>query len=294
MSITSSMFDSIKSALATDNESNKSGYADILKTPVGNTFTVRLLPDGKNPQNTFFHYFQHGWNSFATGQYTSALSLQTFGERDPIAEERYKILRTGSEEEKEKAKAIMRSEKWLVNVYVVNDPVNPENNGKVKILRYGKQIHNIIMDAIEGEDAADLGPRIFDLGPNGTNFRVKVEKQGDYPTYVSSKFAMPSAIDGVNDNNMQSIYGGTIDLTSVFTAKSPEDLKVMLDDHFYCNESGSVNTTSDSGGVSESYSSTEPAVQTSVPEPVTTPSSDNQTKETEDEVLKELLAGIDL
>jgi len=288
------MFDSIKSALATDNESNKSGYADILKTPVGNTFTVRLLPDGKKPQNTFFHYFQHGWNSFATGQYTSALSLQTFGERDPIAEERYKILRTGSEEEKEKAKAIMRSEKWLVNVYVVNDPVNPENNGKVKILRYGKQIHNIIMDAIEGEDAADLGPRIFDLGPNGTNFRVKVEKQGDYPTYVSSKFAMPSAIDGVNDNNMQSIYDSTIDLPSVFTAKSPEDLKVMLDDHFYCNEGGSVNNTSDSGGVSESYSSTEPAVQTSVPEPVTTPSSDNQTKETEDEVLKELLAGIDL
>jgi hypothetical protein len=295
MSITSSMFDSIKSALATDNESNKSGYADILKTPVGNTFTVRLLPDGKNPQNTFFHYFQHGWNSFATGQYTSALSLQTFGERDPIAEERYKILRTGSEEEKEKAKAIMRSEKWLVNVYVVNDPVNPENNGKVKILRYGKQIHNIIMDAIEGEDAADLGPRIFDLlGPNGTNFRVKVEKQGDYPTYVSSKFAMPSAIDGVNDNNMQSIYDGTIDLPSVFTAKSPEDLKVMLDDHFYCNEGGSTNTTSNANNVSESYRSSTPVVQTSVPEPVSAPSSNNQTKEDEDEVLKELLAGIDL
>ena len=294
MSITSSMFDSIKSALATDNESNKSGYADILKTPVGNTFTVRLLPDGKKPQNTFFHYFQHGWNSFATGQYTSALSLQTFGERDPIAEERYKILRTGSEEEKEKAKAIMRSEKWLVNVYVVNDPVNPENNGKVKILRYGKQIHNIIMDAIEGEDAADLGPRIFDLGPNGTNFRVKVEKQGDYPTYVSSKFAMPSAIDGVNDNNMQSIYDGTIDLPSVFTAKSPEDLKVMLDDHFYCNEGGSTDTGSTSNSVSESYSSPTPVVQTSVPDLVSVPSSNNQTKEGEDEVLKELLAGIDL
>ena len=290
MSITSSMFDSIKSALATDNESNKSGYADILKTPVGNTFTVRLLPDGKNPQNTFFHYFQHGWNSFATGQYTSALSLQTFGERDPIAEERYKILRTGSEEEKEKAKAIMRSEKWLVNVYVVNDPVNPENNGKVKILRYGKQIHNIIMDAIEGEDAADLGPRIFDLGPNGTNFRVKVEKQGDYPTYVSSKFAMPSAIDGVNDNNMQSIYDGVIDLPSVFTAKSPEDLKVMLDDHFFCNSGGSDN----SNNVTESYSAPTSVVQTSVPTPTEDTPSNDKPKEDDDEVLKELLAGIDL
>jgi len=148
------------------------------------------------------------------------------------------------------------------------------------------------MDAIEGEDAADLGPRIFDLGPNGTNFRVKVEKQGDYPTYVSSKFAMPSAIDGVNDNNMQSIYDGTIDLPSVFTAKSPEDLKVMLDDHFYCNEGGSTNTNSEVNNVSESYSSSTTVVQTSVPEPA--PSSNNQTKEDEDEVLKELLAGIDL
>tara|TARA_R110000772_G_scaffold23668_2_gene63179 strand:- start:413 stop:1264 length:852 start_codon:yes stop_codon:yes gene_type:complete len=283
------MFDSIKSALATDNESNKSGYADILKTPVGNTFTVRLLPFSKKPQNTFFHYFQHGWNSFATGQYTSALSLQTFGERDPIAEERYKILRTGSEEDKEKAKAIMRSEKWLVNVYVVNDPANPENNGKVKIFRYGKQIHNIIMDAIEGDDAADLGPRIFDLGPNGANFRIKVEKQGEYPTYVSSKFAMPSAIDGVTETNMQSIYDSVIDLTSVFTAKSPEDLKVMLDDHFYCNDGSSTDT---SNSVSESYNSHSSVVQTSVPVPA--PSSQNQTKEDEDEVLKELLAGIDL
>jgi len=290
MSITSSMFDSIKSALATDNESNKSGYADILKTPVGNTFTVRLLPFAKNPQNTFFHYFQHGWNSFATGQYTSALSLQTFGERDPIAEERYKILRTGSEEEKEKAKAIMRSEKWLVNVYVVNDPVNPENNGKVKILRYGKQIHNIIMDAIEGDDSADLGSRIFDLGSNGCNFRVKVEKQGDYPTYVSSKFAMPSAIDGVTETNMQGIYDDVIDLTSVFTAKSPEDLKVMLDDHFFCSSDSSDN----SNEVTESYSAPTPVVQTSVPTPTEDTSSNDKPKEDDDEVLKELLAGIDL
>ena len=71
----------------------------------------------------------------------------------------------------------MRSEKWLVNVYVVNDPVNPENNGKVKILRYGKQIHNIIMDAIEGEDAADLGPRIFDLGLTVLTLELKLRSK---------------------------------------------------------------------------------------------------------------------
>ena len=285
MSITSSMFDSIKSALAADNESSKSGIADILKTEVGNTYTVRLLPFGKDPKKTFFHFYQHGWNSFATGQYTSALSLQTFGERDPIAEERYRILRTGSEEEKEKAKAIMRSEKWLVNVYVVNDPVNPDNNGKVKILRYGKQIHNIIMDAIEGEDSADFGPRIFDLGPNGVNFRVKVEKQGDYPTYVSSKFAMPGAIEGLDDEDHKKIYDNVIDLTTVFTTKSYDELKTMLDEHFYVNDGSAAKVEETT--VTEVASS--PVVTDTAP-----PVQEEKKSDNEDEVLKELLDGLDV
>ena len=282
--ITSSMFDSIKSALAADNESSKSGISEILKTEVGNTYTVRLLPFGKDPKKTFFHFFQHGWNSFATGQYTSALSLQTFGERDPIAEERYKILRTGSEEEKEKARAIVRSEKWLVNVYVVNDPVNPDNNGKVKILRYGKQIHNIIMDAIEGEDSADFGPRIFDLGPNGVNFRVKVEKQGDFPTYVSSKFAMPSAIDGLDEDNHKQIYDNVFDLSTIFTVKSYDELKAMLNEHYYvADTSSSVDEVESPAPVSTPSPQSEP--QATEPK---------EKKEDEDEVLKELLDGIDL
>ena len=282
--ITSSMFDSIKSALAADNDNNKSVIGDILKTPPGNTFTVRLLPYAKDPSKTFFHYYQHGWNSFATGQYTSAISLQTFGERDPIAEERYKILRTGNEEEKEKAKAIVRSEKWLVNVYVVNDPVNPENNGKVKMLRYGKQIHNIITDAIEGEDAAELGPRIFDLGPDGVNFRVKVEKQGDFPTYVSSKFGMPSAIDNLDEDRHNTIYENVFELSSVFSVKSANELKTMMDGHYYVRDSSTDNTV-----IVDT-----PIEETSVPTPVTAPVAETKKDDNEDEVLKELLEGLDV
>jgi len=278
------MFDSIKSALAADNDNNNSAIGDILKTPPGNTFTVRLLPYAKDPSKTFFHYYQHGWNSFATGQYTSAISLQTFGERDPIAEERYKILRTGNEEEKEKAKAIMRSEKWLVNVYVVNDPVNPENNGKVKMLRYGKQIHNIITDAIEGEDAAELGPRIFDLGPNGVNFRVKVEKQGDFPTYVSSKFGMPSAIDNLDEDKHEVIYDNVFDLTSVFSVKSVGELKTMMDEHYYVRDASADNNVVKDVVVNTPIESA----------PVATPVTETKKDDNEDEVLKELLEGLDV
>ena len=286
--ITSSMFDSIKSALAADNNNNKSAIGDILKTPPGNTFTVRLLPFAKDPSKTFFHYFQHGWNSFATGQYTSAISLQTFGERDPIAEERYKILRTGNEEEKEKAKAIMRSEKWLVNVYVVNDPVNPENNGKVKMLRYGKQIHNIITDAIEGEDASELGARIFDLSPNGCNFRVKVEKQGDFPTYVSSKFGMPGAIDNLDEDKHKELYDNVFELSSVFNVKSADELKAMMDEHYYVRDASTDNN------VVENVIVDTPIENVIVDTSVVTPVNETKKDDDEDEVLKELLEGLDV
>jgi hypothetical protein len=168
-----------------------------------------------------------------TGQFQSSISPQTWGERDPIAEARYRLSRTGSEEEKEKAKALNRKENWLVNVYVVKDPDNPENEGKVKILRFGRQLHKIVMEAMEGEDAEEFGERIFDLSKDGCNFRVKVEEQGGYPTYVSSRFAMPAEISGVTTSTIKDVYEQTFDLENVFPVKSYDELQTMLNEHYH-------------------------------------------------------------
>ena len=227
-----SMFESIKGALA-ESKTNQNNYNEIIQCRPGNTYTVRLLPYAKSPKDTFFHYYNHGWVSFATGQYVQALSPQTFGERDPIAEARYKDSRMGTDEEKEKSQAIRRMEKWLVNVYVVDDPTNPDNNGKVKLLRYGKQLHKIITEAIEGEDAEEFGPRVFDLGADGVNFKIKVEQQGDYPTYVSSRFTTAGKID-LSDDQQEKAYTGVFDLSQVFPLKSYDELKQMLDEHYFC------------------------------------------------------------
>jgi len=228
------MFDSIKSAL-TKNNNQQSKNKDILKCEVGNTYTVRLLPNTTDPQKTFFHYYTFGWTSFCTGQYVSAVSPSSFGGRDPIAEYRYKVLKTGTEEEKQKARAIIRSEKWLVNAYIVNDPVTPENNGKTMIVRYGKQLHKIIMDAIEGDGAEDLGSRIFDLSDKGCNLKIKVEQQGDYPTYVSSKFALPKAVEGLDKSKFDDVYKNIHDLETVLPARSYDEMKNMLDEHYFCS-----------------------------------------------------------
>ena len=271
------MFESIKSALQKNN--TQSSYKDILKVEVGNNYTVRLLPNVNNPDKTFFHYYSVGWTSFSTGQYITYVSPATFGERDPVLEAKYRIMRddSQSEELKKKADSIRRTEKWLVNAYVVKDPTNSENDGKIMIVRYGKQLHKIIMDAIEGESAEDFGPRIFDLSSNGCNLLIKVEKQGDYPTYVSSKFTMPKAIDGLENDKVDSIYNNVIDLTSVLPVKSFNEIQELLDEHLYCRES-----------VTAAPEKTESVVKET--KPTTNESSDDLIDESK---VNELLRGLD-
>jgi gp32 DNA binding protein like len=280
-SFTSSMFESIKSALTKENTNSSNKQKDFLRTEVGNTYTVRLLPNIKDPSKTFLHYYSHGWNSFSTGQLITLVSPSTWGQRDPIAEERYRILRNGTDEEKEKARAIVRTERWLVNAYVINDPVNEENNNKVKILRFGRQLHKIIKDAMEGEEADELGPRIFDLSPKGVNLKIKVEKQGDYPTYVSSKFTSPKEVEGLDDESYDKIYKSVFDLESYISAKSYDELKAMLDTHYFCK-----TEPDDSEPIAQVKESSKPAIKQTV-EIVKDPKA-SKPKET-DESLEKLL-----
>ena len=264
----SNMFQSIKAALSKDEDKGSGLYTEILKTTAGNTYTIRLLPYSKDPSKTFFHHYTHGWNSFATGKYVQALSPTTFNERDPISEERFRAMRTGTEDEKSRMGAVRRSEKWLVNVYVIDDPSNPDNNGKVKILRYGKQLQKIIMEAIEGEDSEEYGEKIFDLGSEGVNFKVKVEQQGDYPTYVASRFTTTNKLK-LSEDEQKAIYDSTYDLTKVNSIKSYDELKQMIDDHIYVRTDAAPNTESQpqsrtSSPVIERRPVSQPAVETSV------------------------------
>ena len=58
-SLTSSMFESIKSALTKETAGSSNKQKDFLRTEVGNTYTVRLLPNMKDPTKTFLHYYSH-------------------------------------------------------------------------------------------------------------------------------------------------------------------------------------------------------------------------------------------
>lgn len=278
----SSLFDSIKGALSNQEENNS--YANILSMKVGNTYTVRLLPNVEAPDKTFFHYYTVGWESFATGQYVQSVSPQSFGERDPILEARYRIYKHGTDDEKEKIKAVRRSEKWLVNAYVVDDTENPENNGQIKIIRYGKQLDKIIRRAIDGEDSDEFGAKVFDLGPDGVSLKIEVESQGEYPTYVSSRFTGAKSDLGLSDEKMKEIYAGVHSLEDVYQVKSYEELEKMFEEHYNVDVATSSNESS-SVEVDTDVQATSPSIDSI--------SNTTASVEDDDPVVAELLAGIE-
>lgn len=228
---TTSLFESIKDAINKNNTNTESRFKDFMKFEVDKTYIVRLLPTVKNPERTFFHYYNHTWKSITNNNVISVLCPNTYGEKCPIDEYRSKIYMSKNDSEIERIKPLKRNENWLVNAYVIKDPTNPENQGKVKIIRYGKQLAKIIDDAISGDDSDEFGAKIFDLSPNGCSLKIKVEKnEGGYATYVGSKFMSPSEIEGLGD--VDEIYNSAKNLDDIFEHKSYEDIKGLLSKHF--------------------------------------------------------------
>ena len=213
-----SMFESIKDSLKNEKGTGNSSYKDIMKLETGNTYTIRFIPNVKDPKMTFFHYFHHGWTSNETGQYVDSTCPTTWQERCPICEERFKLYKKGDEKSKALASLIRRMDKHYANVYVVNDPVNEENNGKIKVLRMGIRLYEKVQSAIDGDDADEFGSRVFDFSDAGCNFKIKVESSQDgnkkFANYSNSRFTAPGAIPGMTADKIQELYASIFDLTS--------------------------------------------------------------------------------
>lgn len=296
MTNTKSMFEAIKQSLSSKkNEGGGSGlYKEILKFTAGNTYLVRLVPYPASPSDSIFKHFMHGWNSNATGKFVSAMCPTTFGENCPIDAYYLKTYRSGTSSEKEAAKVLSRKENWMVNVYVISDPTTPENEGKVKILRYSKELAKIIDSALSGDDAEEFGvERVFDV-LGGCTLRIKCENRAEkgrtskMVTYSSSKFLSASPLD-LTEEDLKRIYDSVHDLKTVNKQNTPAEMQRLLDEHFFNLTTGSVydeTVTNDSEGEYSKQSLESVSNYSSTAETV------EETDETTDETLKKLLADL--
>ena len=104
---------------------------------------------------------------------------------------------------------------YYSNICVVKDPGNPDNEGKVFLFRYGKKIHDKIMDAVNGDELEGRdGYNPFDFW-TGANFKLRAKKVAGYPNYDSSEFESPGTLEDLDDAQLESIWKREFALQSI-------------------------------------------------------------------------------
>ncbi len=239
------MFDRIKEALNKSASTGSGQFDNIMKFPAGHTYTIRLLPIVEEGKEPLFHHWVNSWTSKSTASFISALSLKTFGERDPITELRWKLFKAWKDanpnaENKEFNGEITEREQWLINAVWIDNPENPELNGTVQILRMGPQLKAIIDAATEGARADELGWEIFDPTA-GHDFKIVAAKQGVFTTFKDSTITTKSKTK-LTDDDVDKLYEKVHDLTQIYAVKTYDELTTMLNEHFFCDQKAPTGT----------------------------------------------------
>ena len=164
-----------------------------------------------------------------TGQWYIENSLTTIGQNDPVSEMNSAYWNSGVESDKEIARRQKRKLQYFANILVVEDPANPQNEGKVMLYRFGKKIFDKCMEAMQPafEDETPVNP--FDFW-EGANFKLKIRKVDGYWNYDKSEFAAPSAVFD-DDEQIEEVWKKQYPLsefTGASNFKSYEELKTRM------------------------------------------------------------------
>ena len=119
---------------------------------------------------------------------------------------------------------------YISNVYVIKDPANPQNEGTIRLYKFGKKIWDKLNDKMnpQFEDETPVNP--FDLW-EGCNFKIKIRKLDGFSNYDKSEFESPLPLDE-DDAKMEEIWKGEHSLeefTDQKNFKSYAELKEKME-----------------------------------------------------------------
>ena len=191
----SSNFDAITKALETkmtpeNQQSNNKYQDDRLWKPeldkTGNGYAVlRFLPASNGEEMPWQRVWTHAFQD--KGGWFIENSLTTLNQKDPVSEENTRLWNTGIDSDKDIARKRKRKLSYYANIFVVSDPKHPEQEGQVKLFKFGKKIFDKITEAMQPafEDEQAINP--FDFW-KGANFKLKIRKVDGYWNYDKSEF----------------------------------------------------------------------------------------------------------
>ncbi len=242
----SNSLDKLLGAVEKDNapQEKKSYVDERLWKPTmdktGNGYAViRFLPSVDGEDMPWVKVWNHAFQG-PTGQWYIENSLTTIGQKDPVSEMNTAYWNSGVESDKEIARKQKRKLQYFSNIYVIEDPSNPENEGKVFLYRFGKKIFDKILETMQPafQDETAINP--FDFW-EGANFKLKLRKVDGYWNYDKSEFDTPSPLLK-DDDKLEKLWKSQyplVEFSATTNFKSYDELKTRLNTVL----SGTVNTS---------------------------------------------------
>jgi hypothetical protein len=193
---------------------------------------IRFLPapavDGDDAL-PWVRVFNHGFQG--PGGWYIENSLTTLNQKDPVSEYNSVLWNSGIEANKEIARKQKRRLTYIANVLIVSDPKNPENEGQIKLYKFGKKIFDKLTEAMDPqfEDEKPINP--FDFW-DGANFKIKIRQVEGYRNYDKSEFESPSALFDGDDVKLEALWKKEYSLKEFLDPKhfkSYDVLKAKLD-----------------------------------------------------------------
>ena len=195
----------------------------------GNGYAViRFLPQPAKEDLPWCRVWSHAFSG--PGGWYIENSLTTLGRNDPVSEYNTELWNSGVESDKDIARKQKRILKYYSNVLIVSDSKHPENEGTVRLFRYGKKIFDKITEAMNPafDDEEALNP--FDFW-KGANFKLKIRKVDGFWNYDKSEFDKVSPLHDGDDEKLEGVYNQCHSLQEFIGAdsfKTYEELKEKL------------------------------------------------------------------
>ena len=156
--------------------------------------------------------------------------LTTKNQQCPVCEHNSALWNSGIEANKDIVRKQKRKLNYIANVYIVSDPSNKDNEGKVFLFRFGKKIFDKITEAMNPEFQDETPVNPFDLW-KGANFKLKIRKVDGYQNYDKSEFDSPAPLSS-DDSELEKIYNSEYSLQELLNNnewKTYDQLKARLD-----------------------------------------------------------------
>ena len=225
-------FDKLTASLNKLNQKSGPGPDERFWKPevdkAGNGYAViRFLPEPKGEDVPFVRIWDHGFQG--PGGWFIENSLTTLGQKDPVSEYNSMLWNSGIEANKDKARKQKRRLSFISNIYVIKDPSNPENEGKVFLYKYGKKIFDKLNEAMnpQFEDESPVNP--FDLW-EGADFKLKIRNVEGFRNYDKSELDVPAPLFD-EDDQLETVWKSQhalVEFTNPTNFKTYEELQTKL------------------------------------------------------------------